>query len=430
MSVSYDTARLAGVLAGAADRPIDATEKGFLLVGPITPSQLIGRSVDDLTLPLAVIDSVSLEHNIALMADYCRSAGVQLAPHAKTAMSPQIFGRQLRGGAWGLSVANVTQARICIDYGVRRVLIANEIVDPREIAWLARAIDTTGAEVTCFVDSVRGIRMLADELRRQRLGGPLPVLLEIGEADHRSGVRTTEAAIEVATAVYIEPTVRLVGVAGFEGVLAGDRSQDSIDRVDAFCGRILEVAAAIERFIEPGRDEPMILSAGGSVFFDRVASLLVCGGPRFLARNVILRSGGYVTHDHGYLGLLSPLATSADHFMAAIEVRGVVLSVAEPTKAIVAVGKRDVGSDLAPPTPIRAWCRSAPPRDLAQVVVSSMNDQHAHLMRRDRQPLEGILEVGDVVALGIAHPCTTFDRWRFIPIVEEGVIVDVAQTYF
>ncbi len=429
MSVSYDPASLERVLAELADRPIDATEKGFLLSGPIAPAQLIGTSIEVLTLPIAVIEAASLDHNIALMAGYCRSAGIELAPHAKTTMSPQIYGRQLRAGAWGLTVANVSQARVCIDHGVRRVLIANEVVDPRDIVSLARAMSTPGTELICYVDSVRGVQVLGDGLRRQRVDAQLPVLLEVGEAGQRAGVRTIGGAIEVATFAQNDPTLRLVGAAGFEGVLAGDRSPDSLDRVDSFCRRILEIAAAVEPFIQHGH-EPMILSAGGSVFFDRVASLLVDSGPRSLSRRVILRSGAYVSHDHGYLGVLSPLAATADHFIAAIEVRGVVLSVPEPMKAIVAIGKRDVGNDLAPPTPIRAWHSFAPPRDLDEVIVSSTDDQHTHLMHRDGHPIEGTLGVGDIVALGIAHPCTTFDRWRFIPIVDDGVIVDVAQTYF
>jgi len=51
-------------------------------------------------------------------------------------------------------------------------------------------------------------------------------------------------------------------------------------------------------------------------------------------------------------------------------------------------------------------------------------------MHREGHRIEGTLGVGDILAPAIAHPCTTFDRWRFIPIVDDGVIVDVAQTYF
>ncbi|HEY6740692.1 MAG TPA: amino acid deaminase, partial [Actinopolymorphaceae bacterium] len=39
------------------------------------------------------------------------------------------------------------------------------------------------------------------------------------------------------------------------------------------------------------------------------------------------------------------------------------------------------------------------------------------------------LEVGDRVCLGVAHPCTAFDKWRVVPIVDdERRIVDVART--
>jgi D-serine deaminase-like pyridoxal phosphate-dependent protein len=56
-----------------------------------------------------------------------------------------------------------------------------------------------------------------------------------------------------------------------------------------------------------------------------------------------------------------------------------------------------------------------------------LNDQHAYIAtKRARE-----LTVGDLVALGISHPCTALDKWRYLPIVDDGYrIVDVATTHF
>jgi len=35
------------------------------------------------------------------------------------------------------------------------------------------------------------------------------------------------------------------------------------------------------------------------------------------------------------------------------------------------------------------------------------------------------------VCLGISHPCTAFDKWQLIPVVDEEYrIVDVVRTFF
>jgi D-serine dehydratase len=39
--------------------------------------------------------------------------------------------------------------------------------------------------------------------------------------------------------------------------------------------------------------------------------------------------------------------------------------------------------------------------------------------------------VGDRVCLGLSHPCTTFDKWRWMPIVDEELnVVDAIVTWF
>lgn len=59
--------------------------------------------------------------------------------------------------------------------------------------------------------------------------------------------------------------------------------------------------------------------------------------------------------------------------------------------------------------------------------VSALNDQHAFL----DLPAEADLAVGDLVRFGISHPCTAFDKWRLVPVVdEEDRVVEVAHTLF
>jgi D-serine dehydratase len=60
--------------------------------------------------------------------------------------------------------------------------------------------------------------------------------------------------------------------------------------------------------------------------------------------------------------------------------------------------------------------------------VQALSDQHAH-MGFDAQGLWP--QVGDRIALGISHPCTTFDKWRWMALIEDdGRISGAISTHF
>ena len=179
----------------------------------------------------------------------------------------------------------------------------------------------------------------------------------------------------------------------------------------------------------------VIVSAGGSAIFDLVANRL----KPHLKRPVrgLLRSGCYVTHDHGFYRRMVSAVTSRlkcdDGLHAAIEVWASVQSLPEPGLAILAVGKRDISYDLEMPIPIASAARGSNRVDPAPEGwrISGMNDQHAYLRWNidDASPFP--LKVGDRVALGISHPCTTFDKWRWMPIVDADYnVVDALVTWF
>ena len=130
------------------DEPLDWRDKALPpTADPPTLRSLPTRNwnllAGDLLLPAMVLRDTALEHNIALLARYCEVHGVWLAPHAKTPMAPQLVARQLDAGAWGVSVATVSQARVFRAFGVRRILIANEVVQPLAVRWLAAELAGT-----------------------------------------------------------------------------------------------------------------------------------------------------------------------------------------------------------------------------------------------------------------------------------------------
>jgi D-serine deaminase-like pyridoxal phosphate-dependent protein len=144
----------------------------------------------------------------------------------------------------------------------------------------------------------------------------------------------------------------------------------------------------------------------------------------------VLRSGCYVTHDAAHYERLSPFAAldPSRRFRSAIEVWGNVLSRPEPELVIVGVGRRDVPFDQGMPTPLRAPRSSTRELELeGRIVVERLNDQHAFCRIDPRLPLAP----GDRVAFGVSHPCTAFDKWRVIPVLDDDDrVVDAVATYF
>jgi D-serine deaminase-like pyridoxal phosphate-dependent protein len=350
-------------------------------------------------LPRLVLRESAVAHNVALMQGWCDERGLSLAPHGKTSMAPALIRRQIDAGAWAMTAATVPQLAIMRAAGARRILLANELVGAPEIAWLER--ERTDVEVLVLVDSIAGVAALEAGVER-----PLGVLIELGGA--RAGCRTDEEALAVADAVTASSRLVLAGVEGYEGTLGGDRSPATLAAVDAFLDRVRAFAETLDaRGAFAGVDE-VIVTAGGSLFFDRVAERL----PPSLSRpvRVVVRAGSYITHDDGIYAATTPLPA----LRPALELWARVLSSPEPGLAIAGFGKRDAPYDLGLPIV----------RSHSGVQVEALNDHHAFLRG-------GSLAVGDVVVCGISHPCTAFDKWPLIDVVDDDdVLIDAVKTCF
>ncbi|MCT9928957.1 alanine racemase [Planotetraspora sp. A-T 1434] len=397
---------------------VDWRTRGFLETGGPVPRADFAAARHSLfdgsfTWPIMVAKRAELEHNVATLARFTRDHGLAFAPHGKTTMSPELFQAQLDAGAWGISAATAGQALVYRELGVPRVLLANEILDAGALRRLAGELD--GFEFLCFVDSVEGVRAL-DEAAS---GTPFRVLVELGHAGGRTGCRGLAEVLKVADAVRASSGVRLAGVACYEG------TQPGADEVRAFLREFREVAHAVAPLVD-GR---MVLSAGGSAWFDLVAeelaSLARPPAEAGLDALVILRSGAYIAHDDGFYRERTPYTRLEGELRPALEVWAQVLSVPEPGLILVGMGKRDVPYDLDMPFP-RAVRRgpegAAVPLD--GVTVVKVQDQHAYLTGYGLRP-------GDLVSFGISHPCTAFDKWRVMPVVDDDyVVIDVISTYF
>jgi D-serine dehydratase len=387
---------------------------------------------EDLPLPLLVLKRSALDHNAAVFGEYLVANDLSLAPHGKTTMAPQIFAHQLAHGAWGMTAATVSQVQVMHAYGVKRVVMANQLLGKAHLASIRALLDADfDFDFYCFVDSVAQLDNMARHLGRP--ARPIKLLLEGGALGGRTGVRTLEQARRVAEAIAAaDPACfRFAGVAAFEGVVPG------LDKGTAPVADFAQFVADIARNLPPalyaGLDE-FILSGGGSSYFDIVAERFRSVELSVPVR-VLLRSGCYVTHDSGTYDAAQEQAKADPHrhehhpadLRPALEAWAYVQSIPEPGLAFLSMGKRDIPYDAGLPVPFKLYRPGVGFRPAGTATVFATNDQHAYVRLGEGADWQ----VGDLVGSGISHPCTAFDKWRFIPIVNDDYdVIDGVLTFF
>jgi D-serine deaminase-like pyridoxal phosphate-dependent protein len=243
------------------------------------------------------------------------------------------------------------------------------------------------------------------------------VLVELGHDGGRTGCRTASQLIEVARAVAAASGVELAGVAAYEGGLP------TVVQVGAYLDEVRAVTLELSRAgLLP---ESVIVTAGGSAYFDLVADRL--GGDWLPGHELrtILRSGAYVTHDDGIYRGKTPFNRVGGALDPALEIWGQVTSTPEQGLALVGMGKREAPYDEGLPVPRRIRRSNGAEESVEGLKVDRMNDHHAYLTG------DVPLTPGDLVCFGISHPCTAFDKWQVIPVIDDDyTVVDLIRTYF
>jgi D-serine dehydratase len=425
-------------LSDIANMDLPPGTKGLPLDGSIRRAgDLAGRGLNllrgDLPMPVAVLKRSALNNNLSVMQAYIERVGVKFAPHAKTTLCPQLFDRQLSHGAWGLSVATMTQFKLCHDIGVSRLILANQLVGRAEITGLARLwAQTPERAYYVLVDSLEGAKAISEGFSRCAGAPPARLLIEVGLSDRRCGVRTPEEGLALAQAIQSLPHVALHGVEGYEGlIVSDDAGQDAAAVLDYLRTvlRLCKTLAADNLFADP---DQILFSAGGSAYYDLFAQVSSEKPPGVVP---ILRSGCYLTHDSGfYRRLLTHIQRRAAEgpaplLVPALEVWSRVISRPQPNQAIVLMGKRDVSYDIDLPMP-RWWFREGhhdAPQSIGDLAVVKLNDQHGYLT----VPPDADLAIGDLLGFDISHPCTTFDKWPLLMEVDDDyTVVAGLRTFF
>lgn len=390
---------------------------------------------DDLALPIAILKQSALKNNRRWMREFLSATDVNIAPHGKTSLCPELFQMQIEDGAWGITAATAHHARLYASFGVKRILMANQLVGQANIAMISKLLTNDPTlDFYCLVDSPDGVRHLAEYWQKQQNERPLQVLIEIGANGARTGARSLDAVTNTAKACADFPDqISLRGLEIFEGVFAP--GPISYSDVTALQGQMLEAAKRLDE-TQYFKGETIILTAGGSVFFDMSAKTIT---KLQLSKPVtpITRSGCYITHDSKHYEAAlnhvlerSPELTKIGRLEHALEVWAHIQSLPEPGMAIASLGKRDISFDVHMPTPLWAFRKGVNdvPRSFpGNAQVKSLYDQHAVILL----DVDHGLQIGDLVGFGLSHPCTTFDKWRNIFTVSDTYdVTGSIQTHF
>lgn len=414
------------------DFHVDGSLKGFpSSLGSIHACDLGEYGLDILKqqveFPVALLKSSALQHNQRWMRAFLARTGASIAPHGKTTMSPQLIQMQIADGAWGITAATTAHIRSYHAHGVRRILHANQLVGDENIRGvLALLAEDPELDFYTLVDSRAGLDLLTDGLARTPIGRPLQLLLELGDYNGRTGFRQEDEAMALAEDIACDSHFTLAGVECFEGIYSG-RSSDHDPLAEAMLDRMMRLALRLREAEMFGLSRPLF-SAGGSAYFGLAARMAEQSLKQSDFR-IVLRSGCYLTHDskhyrliHERLGIADEVGSSKQGLLPALEVWGCVQSMPEPGLAIINLGKRDISHDIDLPVALWTCARGeAHPSPAGQnMVVTALNDQHLFLSI----PVETALSVGDLIGFGISHPCTTFDKWKAMFVVDDTYRVE------
>ncbi|TBN43907.1 DSD1 family PLP-dependent enzyme [Paracoccus subflavus] len=318
--------------------PIKSNGVNFdnLEVGFDVPA-LPGMDEKDIQTPCLILDLDALERNIRKMGDYAKAHGMRHRAHGKMHKSVDVLKLQESlGGAVGVCCQKVSEAEVFVRGGIRDVLVSNQVRDPLKIDRLAR-LPKLGSRIIVCVDDLANVADLS--AAAQKHGTTIECFVEIDCGAGRCGVKTTDAVVEIATAIDAAPGLKFTGIQAYQGAMQHiDSFEERKARLDA---AIAQVKDAVEGLKAAGL-EPELVSGGGtgSYYFESnsgVYNELQCG------------SYAFMDADYGRIHDKDGKRIDQGEWENALFILTSVMSHAKPDKAIVDAGLKAQSVDSGLP---------------------------------------------------------------------------------
>jgi D-serine deaminase-like pyridoxal phosphate-dependent protein len=288
-----------------------------------------GDPLEAVDTPALIVDLDALERNIARMQAGAAAAGVALRPHAKTHKCPVIGGWQVTAGAVGLCCQKTEEAERLVEGGIKDVYISNEVVGDAKLVRLAELANH--ARLSVCVDDARGVAALEDAAARA--GSKIDVLVELEVGGGRCGVRTPQAAADLAARVAAAPCLSFAGLHVYNGAVQHVRTAQ--ERRAAAVALEDKVGQALALLTGQGLSCGRITGAGtGSFAQDLEAGILT-----------ELQCGSYVFMDADY----ARNRDAAGGFEQSLFVLATVMSAPASDLIVVDAGLKALAFDSGPP---------------------------------------------------------------------------------
>jgi 3-hydroxy-D-aspartate aldolase len=364
-------------------------------------AHLVGRpgSRKEILTPALVLDVDALERNIRRMADFARSRGIGLRPHAKTHKSVRIARLQVDGGALGVSATPLGEAKTMVAAGIADVLITSPVVHPEKIKQLAELnLRAEGLMVVAdHPDNVDALQSVVHPSRK-----PMKVLVDLDVGIGRTGARTAEDALAVARKIAAAPDLVFMGVQAYAGTvqhIAGYR-----ERQEAVTREYVKLRRLLDLLEQDGLQPAMVTGAGtGTYEMDGELGLFT-----------ELQVGSYIFTDAHY----NTVALSEDDprpFEPSLFVRGTVISINQPGCVTTDTGlKRFATEGPLPPQP----ALGAPPGSGFRF----KGDEHALVLLPDGAEKP---RLGQGIEFVTSHCDPTVNLYDWYHVVRGDILVDI-----
>ncbi len=320
----------------------------------------------DIETPALLVDLNVMERNLENMARFFCNRPAKLRPHFKNHRVLELAARQMAYGAIGITCARLWQAERLANFGIRDILIANEIAGE---APLARFVELSReVPVLVCVDNPKVVSDLARLSRDVKTDVNLLVDVDLGLK--RCGVAPGEPAAALAKTV-VESGLRFRGLMGYEGHLQALPPGPEKQRVVTEAMRTL---ATTKSLIEAEEIPVGIVSCGGTGDYS------IAGAFPGVTEN---QAGSYLLMDTWY-------APFAPDFHVALSVLATVISTNAGERLVVDAGCKVISGERGLPTV----------KGISGLKLKALHAEHAPIEIQD--PALHV-EVGDKIELAVHY---------------------------
>jgi D-serine deaminase-like pyridoxal phosphate-dependent protein len=355
----------------------------------------IGDAIEDIDTPALILDLERFERNLTRLMNAARPSNVRVRPHAKSHKCVQIARRQLAAGAVGVCCQKTAEAAVFLAAGIPDVLITNEVVGAAKttrLAQLARAHPT--ARLGVCVDHPDNAQQLGAACAAT--DARLDVYIDLDVGQHRTGVDTAAAAVELARAVVAQPRLTFMGLHAYAGTAQHRRGvPERRAAIMSAAQKCFEVRTALRAANLPCE----IVTGGGTGTFIYEAASGIYNE---------VQPGSFVLMDADYAR--NEQDPNAPRFEHALMLVASVMSLSGDRITLDA-GLKSFSTDSGPPLPAFAGWQ-----------VRGVSDEHTVLHRVGDSPN---IVLGDKALLIPGHCDPTVNLHDWIVAVRKGKVEDV-----